>query len=361
MARLQFSNTGIAGMAAAVPSNTIDNLSYTMHFPAEDVKEIVEKTGIRQRRFAPEGMCASDLCFKAAEKLIADMQINREEIDLLVFVSQTPDYRMPATSVVLQHRLGLRKDTMAFDISLGCSAFVYAMSVVFGLMQGGTIRKALLLDGETRSRVYHPKDRKTAFLFGDGGIAAIIERGEQYGTSFFSLGSDGSKSDLIKMDAGGYRNPTNPETIKEKVVDEYGNIRTDEHGYMDGAEVFNFVIANVPKNINDALAMASLTKDDIHFWLFHQANSYMNTYLGKKLGLPAEKVPTCIEHFGNTSSVSIPLTMVTALGKRLGEANTLLLSGFGVGMSYASCVIRNPGMHISELVEVSLDDITQHT
>jgi 3-oxoacyl-[acyl-carrier-protein] synthase-3 len=175
MAKLQFSNTGITGMAAAVPANVIDNLLYTEYFPAEDVKEIVEKTGIRQRRFAPIGMCASDLCQQAAERLISDMQINKEEIDLLVFVSQTPDYRMPATSVLLQHRLGLRKDTMAFDLSLGCSAFVYAMSVVYGLMQGGTIRKALLLDGETRSRVYHPKDRKTAFLFGDGGLLQSLK------------------------------------------------------------------------------------------------------------------------------------------------------------------------------------------
>jgi 3-oxoacyl-[acyl-carrier-protein] synthase-3 len=357
MARLQFSNTGITGMAAAVPSNVIENLLYTEHFPAEDVKEIVEKTGIRQRRFAPEGMCASDLCQQAAERLISDMGINKEEIDLLVFVSQTPDYRMPATSVLLQHRLGLRKDTMAFDITLGCSAFVYALSVVYGLMQAGSIRKALLLDGETRSRVYHPKDRKTAFLFGDGGIAAIIENGAQFGNSYFALGSDGSKSDLIKMDAGGYRNPSTAETTKEKVVDEHGNIRTDEHGYMDGAEVFNFVIMNVPKNINEVLAMAGLAKTDIDYWLFHQANSYMNGYLAKKLGLPSEKVPSCIEKFGNTSSVSIPLTMATALSKELGGPNRLLLSGFGVGMSFASCVLSNPGMHVSELVEVGLEDI----
>ena len=357
MARLRFSHTGISGMAAAVPSNVIDNLSYTAHFPEGDVKEIVEKTGIRQRRFAPEGMCASDLCQQAAERLITDMGINREEIDLLVFVSQTPDYRMPATSVLLQHRLGLRKDTMAFDITLGCSGFVYALTVVYGLMQGGSIRKALLLDGETRSRVYHPKDRKTAFIFGDGGIAAIIENGEPFGESFFALGSDGSKGDLIRMDAGGYRNPTTAETLREKVVDEHGNIRTDDHGYMDGAEVFNFVIMNVPKNIKEVLDMAGISKEDIDHWLFHQANSYMNGYLAKKLGIPAEKVPASIERFGNTSSVSIPLTMVTALGPQLAKSNRLLLSGFGVGMSYASCILANPGMHISELVEVSLDDI----
>lgn len=359
MAKLQFSNTGIIGMAAAVPFNTINNLTYTEHFPAEDVKDIVEKTGIRERRFAPPGMCASDLCFKAAEKLITDMNIDREEIDLLVFVSQTPDYRMPATSVLLQHRLGLRKDTMAFDITLGCSAFVYALSVVYGLMQGGTIRKALLLDGETRSRVYSPKDRKTAFLFGDAGIAAVIERSETFGNSFFSLGSDGSKSDLIKMDAGGYRNPSSIDSLTEKVVDDHGNVRTDEHGYMDGAEVFNFVIKEIPKNINEVLGYAGLEKTDIDYWLFHQANSYMNGYLAKKLGLGEEKVPSCIERFGNTSSVSIPLTMVTALQGPLESPNKLLLSGFGVGMSYASAVLSNPGMRISELVEVGMEDIKQ--
>lgn len=357
MARLTFHHTGITGMAAAVPSDVIDNLTYTAHFQEADVKEIVEKTGIRQRRFAPPGMCASDLCQQAAERLITDMGVNREEIDLLVFVSQTPDYRMPATSVLLQHRLGLRKDTMAFDINLGCSAFVYALSVIYGLMQGGSIRKALLLDGETRSRVYHPKDRKTAFIFGDGGIAAMIENGKQFGDSFFALGSDGSKSELIRMDAGGYRNPTTPETLKEKVVDEHGNIRTDEHGYMDGAEVFNFVIMNVPKNIQEVLSMAGLYKPDIDHWLFHQANSYMNGYLAKKLGIPPEKVPASIALFGNTSSVSIPLTMVTALGPELAKPNRLLLSGFGVGMSYASCILNNPGMHVSDLVEVSLKDI----
>uniref|UniRef100_UPI00404A4B7E ketoacyl-ACP synthase III n=1 Tax=Flavobacterium sp. TaxID=239 RepID=UPI00404A4B7E len=352
MANLTFKNIGISGLAAAVPKNTIDNYNYTQYFSKEDVKDIVDKVGIKERRFAPAGMCASDLCFAAAEQLISDMNINKEEIDLLIFVSQTPDYRMPATSIILQHRLGLGKHTAAFDISLGCSAFLYGLSVVYGLMQSGGFRKALLLDGETRSRVYSPKDRKTAFLFGDGGVAAIIEQNEKFGESYFSLNSDGSLADLIKMDAGGYRNPSSVETLTEKVVDDYGNIRTDEHGYMNGADVFNFVLKEIPKNFKSVLETSNNTNETIDFNLFHQANDYMNNYLAKKLKLDLEKVPSCIAQYGNTSSVSIPLTIVSQLQNKLNGPKKLMLCGFGVGMSWATAQINVNDCLISNVVEL---------
>ena len=352
MADLSFKNIGIIGMSAAVPKNTIDNYAYTEFFPEADVKDIVDKVGIKERRFAPEGMTASDLCFAAAEQLIGDLNINREELDLLVFVSQTPDYRMPATSITLQHRLGLGKHCAAFDISLGCSAFVYGLSIVYGLMQSGGFRKALLLDGETRSRVYSPKDRKTSFLFGDGGVAAIIEQNEKFGESFFSLHSDGSLSDLIKMDAGGYRNPSSVETLNERVVDEHGNIRHDEHGYMNGADVFNFVLKEIPKNFKSVLEQSNNTNDTIDFNVFHQANDYMNNYLAKKLKLDTAKVPSCIAQFGNTSSVSIPLTIVSQLQNQLEGPKKLMLCGFGVGMSWATAQINVDDCKISNLVEL---------
>lgn len=352
MANLSFKNIGIVGMSAAVPKNTIDNYAYTEFFPESDVKDIVDKVGIKERRFVTEGMCASDLCFAAAEQLISDLEINKDEIDLLVFVSQTPDYRMPATSIILQHRLGLGKHTAAFDISLGCSAFVYGLSIVYGLMQSGGFRKALLLDGETRSKVYSPKDRKTSFLFGDGGVAAIIEQNEKFGESFFSLNSDGSLSDLIKMDAGGYRNPSSVETLTEKVVDEHGNIRSDEHGYMNGADVFNFVLKEIPKNFKSVLETSGNTNASIDFNIFHQANDYMNNYLAKKLKLEAEKVPSCIAEFGNTSSVSIPLTIVSQLQNKLDGHKKLMLCGFGVGMSWATAQLDVEDCKISNLVEI---------
>lgn len=352
MPQLQFNNIGITGIAAAVPQNTIINVDYTAYFPDKDVHEIVERTGIKQRRFAPEGICASDLCFAAAEKLLVDKQIDREEIDALIFISQTPDYRMPATSVILQDRLKLPKTTAAFDINLGCSAFVYGLSVAYSLMQQPSFRKVLVLDGETRSRVYHPKDRQVAFLFGDAGAAAIIERDEKFQTSYFSLGSDGSRSSLIKIDAGGYRKPSSAETVEEKVVDEHGNIRTEEHGYMNGADVFNFVIREIPKNLKNLHTYSGISKDDIDYFVFHQANSYMNSYLAKKLKIDTEKIPSCLENFGNTSSVSIPLTIVTQLQKALIQRKKLLLSGFGVGMSWASAIIDTENCYIPDLVEI---------
>ena len=355
MANLSFQHVGISAIAAAVPANIIENSQYMPEsYTQEERDEIVSKTGIYQRRHAPNDLCSSDLCFAAANHLFNSYNIKREEIDLLIFVSQTPDYRMPATSIILQHKLGLNKSAAAFDISLGCSGFVYALSVAFSMMQSGSIKKALLLDGETRSRVYSAKDRKTGFLFGDGGVAALLEYDPlRFKSSYFSLHSDGSREDLIKMDAGGYRIPSSIETLTEKLVDEHGNIRSMEHGYMNGADVFNFVLQEIPNDVNSILNTAKLNKSEIDYFLFHQANDYMNSYLIKKFGLDKTKVPSSISKFGNTSSVSIPLTLVSELDNTQlqGEKN-MLLCGFGVGMSWASAVMQTNNLFNAGLIEV---------
>lgn len=350
MATLSFQNVGISALAATVPAQIITNLKYTDHFPPEEARLVVEKVGVYERRFAKPGVCSSDLCFIAAEKLITDNNIDRHEIDLLVFVSQTPDYRMPATSVILQDRLGLTNGTMTLDLSIGCSGFIYGLSVVFSMMERSNLRKALLLDGETRSRIYSPKDRQAAFLFGDGGAAALVEKSTAFGMSYFSLNSDGSKEDLIKMKAGGYRFPTSLETMKEHVVDENGNIRSDEHGFMRGSEVFTFVAKEVPADIRKVLEFSGNESDDIDFWVFHQANMFINSHLIKKLKLDQAKVPSTIGRFGNTSSVSIPLTIVSELKEKL-DKKKVLLSGFGVGMTWGSCIFETGNIRISEIVE----------
>jgi 3-oxoacyl-[acyl-carrier-protein] synthase-3 len=352
MALLQFENIGISGLAAAVPGTIVNNYEYTLYFPKEDVKKIIDKIGIKERRFAGVNTCSSDLCFAAAEKLLTEMDIDRKDIDLLLFVSQTPDYRMPATSLLLQNRLRLSHKTIAFDINLGCSGFIYGLSAVYGFMQQQGIKKALLLDGETRSKVYSPKDRKTAFIFGDGGVAALIEKNEKYGKSYFSLNSDGSREDLIKINAGGYRNPSSVETLKEKVVDEYGNIRNEEQGYMNGEDVFNFVIREIPRDIQSILASSQVSKDSIDYFIFHQANDYMNSYLIKKMKIDREKVPSTIAKFGNTSSVSVPLTIASELQSQLQNKKRLLLSAFGVGMTWASAIIDTDRIIIPDLIEI---------
>lgn len=352
MAFMKFKGVGIKALSAAVPHTVVDNYKYTQYFPADQVKEVVDKVGIYQRRFADEKTCSSDLCYAAAEKLIADNGINKEEIDLLIFISQTPDYRMPATSVLLQHRLGLPNSTIAFDVNLGCSAFIYGLSIVFSMMQNKGLRKALLLDGETRSKVYSPKDRRSAFLFGDGGVAALIERDDKFGESFFSLNSDGSRGDLIKINGGGYRNPSSLETLRERVVDEYGNIRSDEQGYMNGGDVFNFVIREIPKDIKKMLAYSGKDVQTLDYYVFHQANNFINSYLAKKLKLDLTKIPSTIDKYGNTSSVSVPLTIVDQLQDKMDGEKVLLLSAFGVGMTWATAIVPFVDCKISDIVEV---------
>ena len=352
MAYLNYKGVGITALSAAVPKRVINNYEYTEFFPAIEVKEVVDKIGVFERRFTDADTCSSDLCFAAAEKLIADNNIDRTEIDLLVFISQTPDYRMPATSIILQHRLGLPNSTIAFDINLGCSAFIYGMSVVYAMMERSGLRKALILDGETRSKVYSPKDRRTAFIFGDAGVAALVERDDKFGESTFSLNSDGSRENLIKIDAGGYRNPSSVETLKEKVVDEYGNIRSDEQAYMNGGDVFTFVNREVPRDIKNTLEYTQRDKDSFDFLVFHQANNFINTHVAKKLKLDMDKIPSTIEKFGNTSSVSVPLTIVSELKDKMAGEKSLLLSAFGVGMTWATAVVPFVDLQISEIVEV---------
>ena len=353
MAIFTFEKVGITALAACVPRHIIDNYKYDLDiWPEDEVRQVVDKVGVFERRFVDEQTCSSDLCYAAAERLIEDNQIDRGEIDLLVFLSQTPDYRMPATSILLQDRLGLPMTTMAFDISLGCSGFISALSIVYSMMQNHGFRKALLLDGETRSKVYSRKDRREAFIFGDAGVAALIERDERFGTSHFSINSDGSRGKLIMIPGGGYRNMSSVETLREKVVDEYGNIRTDEQGYMNGADVFNFVIVEVPKDIKRLMEAAGEDIKSMDYYVFHQANAFINNHIAKKLKLDANKIPWTIQKFGNTSSVSVPLTIVSELRDELKGEKKVMLNAFGVGMAWATAIVPFVDCSISEIVEI---------
>jgi len=352
MGLASFRNVGITGMAAAIPARVINNLEMDLYFSKDDIRGIIDKIGVKERRFASAGTCSSDLCYAAAERLFEDMKVDRSQIDLLLFISQTPDYRMPATSVILQSRLGLPTSVITLDINLGCSAFLYGLTVAYSMIAAGSVKKALILDGETRSKVYSLKDRKTGFLFGDGGIAALVERDEKFATSWFSLNSDGSRESLIKIPAGGYRKMSSTETLTERIVDEYGNIRSEEQGYMEGADVFNFVIREVPRDFHRLIQYSDVDISSIDYFIFHQANSYINGFLAKKLNLPADKLPATIHKFGNTSSVSIPLTIVSELKNKLSGHKRLLMSGFGVGLTWGTAVLDLEDCFVSYLVEV---------
>ena len=353
MAIIKYNNVGVSALSACVPRQVIDNYHYDLDiWSEEEVRKVVDKVGVKERRFVDDKTCASDLCYAAAEKLIADNIIDRSEIDLLVFLSQTPDYRMPATSILLQDRLGLPTSTVAFDITLGCSGFISTLNLVYAMMQNQGFHKALLLDGETRSKVYSRKDRREAFIFGDAGVAALIERDERFGESHFSLNSDGSRGSLIMIPGGGYRNMSSIETLKEKIVDEYGNIRTDENGYMNGADVFNFVIVEVPKDIKRLMEATGEDIQQMDYYVFHQANAFINNHIAKKLKLDKDRIPWTIQKYGNTSSVSVPFTIVSELKDKMQGEKKLLLSAFGVGMAWATAIVPFVDCKISDIVEI---------
>jgi len=351
MATFSYKNVGIAGLSAAVPLRRFNNYADNPNFSEEDAKAIVDKTGIFERRVANETTTATDLAFAAAEGLINQMQLDRNVIDALILVTQTPDYRMPASSFLLQHQLALPKSCMALDINIGCSGFVVGLNLAYSLLQQENIQKVMLLNAETRTKVYSFKDRQTGFLFGDAATACLVSKGDQFGTSYFKIDSDGSKSNYIMAKSGGYRNPSTPESFIER-EQENGRFHSDEQGFMDGAGVFEFVITEVPRHIKEVLKSTGHEKEDIDHYVFHQANKFMNEHLVKKLKLDQEKVPFCLDRYGNTSSVSIPLTIVAELKDVLKTPKKAVISGFGVGLSLGSAYINLVNPFIPPIIEV---------
>jgi 3-oxoacyl-[acyl-carrier-protein] synthase-3 len=350
MAELYWENIEIAGIAGAVPKRVIDNLNYSDFFTEKEAKSVIKLTGIAQRRLADKGTCASDFCYVAAAKLIKTMEIDRSEIDALIFTTQAPDYRMPATSVTLQNRLGLPKTTLAFDLPLGCSGFVYDLSIAFNLCNQPQFNQVLILDGESKSR---PKtDKAMSLLFSDGGTATLIRKTGRRNPTYMSLRSDGSRWQALHTPAGGCRNPTSLETLKMKRRDG-GSIKCDEHGTMDGAAVFEFTITDVPRDIKNTVNRAQTTFADIDYVVYHQANKFMTDHFSKKLKIPRHKIIYSLHKFGNTSSFSIPLTIVSELNSQLnGTKKKLLMSGFGVGLSWGSVITEFDKCTICDLVEI---------
>lgn len=351
MAILEYNNIGISAVAACVPKRVMKNSDLAGFLNEDELKRTLGYIGIQEKRYVDEGVCASDLCCKAAEKLFADNNVDPAEIDAVIFLSQTPDYRQPATAPSLAHRLGIPTSVLSFDVNLACSGYVYGLATSFAFMQNPGIRKALLLVGETMSKTISQKDRATVPLFGDAGTATLIEKGD-FGASAFSLNSDGSKMDVLKMPYGGYRNPSCEEGLKE-VEDEHGNIKNGETLRMDGMEVFNFGIRAVPSDIRDLLAHLNKTIDDVDLLIYHQANKFMTDFFSKHLKVPATKTPYSLDRFGNTSSASVPLTIVSELfdKEKFSARKSVLFSGFGSGLSWGTAWLSLEKTKISELVE----------
>lgn len=351
MAVIKYKGVGIVGMSACVPKNISKNVDLTDLISSEEIDKVINNIGIVEKRFVDKDVTASDLCFVAAEKLLNDMNIDRDSIDVLIFMSQTPDYKIPATAPYLQHKLGLSKSTACFDISLACSGYVYSLSTAFAYASQEGVKKVLLLDGETFTKMVSPKDKVNAPLYGDAGTATLIEKGD-FSETIFTLYTDGSGQDAIKIPAGGSRCPANEQTIISKEREE-GNFRTDHEIYMDGLEVFNFTLKVVPSSVKEALLLSDNTVDSIDNFIFHQANKFMIDFFLKKLKINPDKVPFSLDSFGNVSSATIPLTIVSRMKRKLENQNKkVLMSGFGAGLSWGTALMNLDNCYISELIEL---------
>lgn len=348
MAKITFHGVGIKAMSACVPPNIVYNKDLGYLIPEEEIEKTINNIGIEQRRIAADDVTASDLCYKAAQQLMADNGIAPESIDVLLFMSQTADYRIPATSCLLQHRLGLPRETMCLDISLGCSGYVFALSTAFAYASMEGVNRVLLLDGETFSKIVNRYDKVDWPLYGDAGTATLIEKGD-FGDAVFNLNTDGSGEEVLKIHAG-LRNPITPDSCVERERED-GNIRSDLEVFMDGMDVFNFAISKVPRNIKALLQDADKTIDDVDYLVFHQANRFMMDFFVKKLKISPDKVPYCIHKYGNTSSASVPLTIVSELGGKLAADNTLVLSAFGAGLSWGSALLSVRDCKLSPVIE----------
>jgi len=345
------SDVKICGIASAVPELTRSFADEAKVFGEENVAKIAGSTGI-QKRHVSSSLCASDLCFAAAERLLEEAACNRDSIDALVFVSQTPDYILPATSCSLHNRLNLSKGCAAFDLNLGCSGYVYGLWVVSNLIAGGSVKKALLLAGDTITRLASPLDRSVALLFGDAGTATLLEKAENESPITFVLGTNGSGRDNLIVPAGGFRRPLTNLNM-ERTEREGGNIRSDADLFMNGAEIFSFTLDVVPSLVKRLLAESGWNVDDVDAFVMHQANRFMLQHLSKRMKLPKDKVVLAMENYGNTSLASIPLAMTTCLADRLkAERLRLLLAGFGVGYSWGGALLSCGEMYMPELVLV---------
>lgn len=335
----QTTTTGarIAGIVSCVPPRIVENKDFTDRFGDTAVADVIKMVGVETRRWVEPGVSTFDLCAKAAKHLMAGLEWRPESIDAVLFISQTPEYRLPATACVLQSTLGVRVGAMAFDINLGCSGYPYGLWLAMTMVQTGVAKRVLLAVGDTVSRFVDPADRSTALLFGDAGTVTAIERCDDTGVdtnAYFILGTDGAGATNLIIPQGGFKDAT---LSGDKRLEG----RDASCLFMDGSEVFNFTLRAVPKLIAACIEGSQRTVEEHDAFLFHQANHFMIKHLTKKAKLPADRVPINIDRYGNCSSASIPLLISTELATALREkSQRVALFGFGVGYSWGGASLR---------------------
>ena len=321
-----------------LPENIVTNETLVAEFPEWSVEKIASKVGVNKRHVALEGETALDLAVKASEKLFLIQGIERQTIDFVLFCTQSPDYKLPTSACVIQERLGLSTSVGALDFNLGCSGYVYGLSLAKGLIYAGIAKNILLLTGETYNKYLHPKDKGNRTIFGDAASATLISEEGFAEIQNFSLGTDGKGAANLMVETGGAKNPA---VANDLSFDENGNPISSDHLYMNGSEIFSFTLGAVPPLIKDVLLKNHCEKEDIDMFVFHQANQYMLNFLRKKAKIDEDKFYYCLSEFGNTVSSTIPIALREAmLDGAIKSTNRVLIAGFGVGYSWGGAVLQ---------------------
>lgn len=325
----------IGPISVHLPERVETNDQLKAEFPAWDLDLIYEKTGIFQRHIAREDECASDLGVQAAEKLLASTGVDRSTIDFLLFCTQTPDYPLPTTACLMQQRLGLSTSCGALDFNLGCSGYVYGLSLADGLIRSGAARRVLFITAETYSKYIHPSDRSLRTIFGDGAAATLIEISPEPTLSAFHFGTDGSGADTLLVTKGGARPADQAHQPRHRQ-------RWASDLYMDGPSLINFTVAAIPELVTKILKSADLSRDEVDLFLLHQATYKMLAQLQERLDLTEDRMPVVLRDCGNTVSSTLPILIDTMRRRRrIRPSAQNLLIGFGVGWSWAGCIWRD--------------------
>lgn len=330
-------NAYIKSVSYYLPKNILTNNQLIADFPEWTVEKIISKVGIGQRHIASDIETAVDLAANAAEKLFSEHKIDRMCIDYILLCTQSPDYSLPSSACILQNRLGLSTNVGALDFNLGCSGYVYGLSLAKGLILGNIARNVLLITAETYSKYIHPRDKGNRTLFGDAASATLISTEGNWKIGEFSLGTDGSGVNNLIVKSGASRNPRKLEDLH---FDENGNPVSSDYLYMNGAEIFNFTLDRVPLLVRETLLKNGLNQENINMFVFHQANKYMIDFLRKKLKINEDKFFVYLENVGNTVSSTIPIALYEAMALNKLDGN-ILLAGFGVGYSWGGVVLTN--------------------
>lgn len=350
MALVKFENIGIKALSATVPHHIVKTRSLTDYYSEDAIEKFILATGIEERRHVEDNQCASDLCYESACQIFADTDIKREDIDALFFVSQTPDYKSPGTSILLQDRLGLSKSTLVYDLNFSCSGFIHGLLMAYSFLQSPSFNNVLLMVGDTLSKMTSILDKGTGMLLGDAGIVAVISKGDQYKDSYFSMKTDGSNIQSVIIPAGGSRVPSSIETLKNKKYED-GSVRSLEQIVMEGPDVFSFAISELPRDIKRLLEFAGKTIDEIDKYAFHQANDFMINYVAKKAKANPDKILHSIQKFGNTAGTSIPLCLVKNREK-INENESVLMNAIGAGFIYGTVLLNIADCKILPLNEL---------